>query len=290
MRRAHCAGIRRAKAHGRRAALPERPQSANVVLIAAGIAVTALGAVAAAMYLGQEALIFDPVRLATDHIFDLPDVVETAVAVDGAVLSALHLRLPDPKGIVFYLHGNSGNLASWFADTSLYRHSNFDLFMLDYRGYGKSTGRIRSEAQLRADVAAAWRQLAPLYQRRRTVILGRSLGTPLAAGLAAQVQPNLTILVSPFWSLTELARLHFPMAPAALVRYRLETYRDLPRIEGPVLLMHGGRDALIPFAHSMRLQAVARSAQLVEIVEAAHNDLQDFAQYRGAIAEYLARL
>ncbi|HYA59591.1 MAG TPA: alpha/beta fold hydrolase, partial [Burkholderiaceae bacterium] len=261
-----------------------------VVLTAVGIVLAALGAAAAAIYLRQEALIFGPVQLPPDYVFDFPDVVETEVVVDGAVLSALHLRLPDPKGVVFYLHGNSGNLANWFVDLSLYRRANFDLFMLDYRGYGKSTGRIRSEAQLRADVAAAWRQLAPLYQGRRTVIFGRSLGTALAAGLAVQTRPDLTILVSPFWSLTELARLHLPVAPAGLLRYRLETHRDLAHVEGPVLLVHGGRDVLIPFSHSVRLQAVARSARLVEIAEAAHNDLQDFAAYRGAIAEHLARL
>ena len=247
-------------------------------------------ALLAAIYRWQEALIFAPDRLAPDYEFDLAGVVEVAVAVDGAVLSALHLRLPDPKGLVFYLHGNAGNLANWFVETSFYRRANFDLFMLDYRGYGKSTGHIRSEAQLRSDVATAWQQIAPLYEGRRRVILGRSLGSALAAGLAAQVRPELTILVSPYWSMTELARLHFPLVPGALVRYRLETFRDLARIDGPVLLVHGASDALIPLAHSVRLQKVARRAQFVPIAAAAHNDLQDFAEYRRAIAERLAQL
>ena len=260
------------------------------MILAVAIVVVVTAALVAAIYWYQEILIFHPVPLAADYVFDQPDVVELAISTDGAVLSGLRLRLPDPKGIVFYLHGNAGNLVDWFADTSVYRQSNFDLFMLDYRGYGKSTGRIRSEAQLRADVAAAWQQIAPLYPTCHKVILGRSLGTALAARLAAEVRPDLTILVSPYWSMRELSRMHFPLWPAALVRYPLETFRDVARIDGPVLLLHGGRDALIPFAHSVRLQAVARSAQLVGIAAAAHNDVEDFAEYRRAIAERLVKL
>jgi len=254
------------------------------------IVVAVFATLVAAIYRYQEILIFHPVPLAADYEFNQPDVVELALAMDGAMLSALHLRLPNPKGIVFYLHGNAGNLTEWFADTSVYRQSNFDLFMIDYRGYGKSTGRIRSEAQLRADVAAAWQRIAPRYPAGHKVILGRSLGTALAARLAAEVRPDLTILVSAYWSMTELSRRHFPLWPTALVRYPLETFRDVARIDGPVLLLHGGRDALIPFAHSVRLQAVARSAELVGIAAAAHNDVEDFAEYRRAIAERLARL
>lgn len=257
---------------------------------AVAIVIALFAALVAAIYYHQELLIFHPERLAADYVFDQPNVDELAIATDGAVLSALHLRLPDPKGIVFYLHGNAGNLASWFADTSVYRQSNFDLFMLDYRGYGKSTGRIQSEAQLRADVVAAWQRIAPLYQGRRKVIMGRSLGTALAARLAAQFRPDLTILVSAYWSMRELGRMHFPLWPSALVRYRLETFRDVARIDGPLLLLHGGRDTLIPLAHSVRLQAVARSAQLVGIAAAAHGDVEDFAEYRRTIAEYLAKL
>ena len=254
------------------------------------IAVTCLLGLAALVYLRQEALLFFPDPLPADYAFGLPDVEEVRIEVDGATLCALHLKLPHPKGVVFFLHGNAGNLASWFVNAPFYRQANFDLFMLDYRAYGKSTGRIQSEAQLRGDVAAAWQQLAPRYRGLRTVVFGRSLGTALAAGLAAQIQPDLTILVSPYWSMTELARLHYPLLPTALLRYRLQTFQDLTRIQGPVLLIHGDLDALIPVDQSVRLQAVARNAQLVRIQGAAHNDLQDFGQYLQTIAEALARI
>ncbi|SPE19945.1 Hydrolase with alpha/beta fold [Burkholderiales bacterium] len=262
--------------------------------VIAGV-VAALVALVAVLYWRQGTLLFFPEPLAPDYRFNLPGVAEAPLAVDGAVLSALHLRLPDPKGIVFLLHGNAGNLANWFAGrefegTDFYRRANFDLFMIDYRGYGKSSGRIRSEAQLHGDVAAAWEQVAPLYQGRRKVIFGRSLGTALAAGLAARVRPDLTVLASAYWSMVELARIYYPLAPRFLMRYRLETFRDIANIDGPVLLLHGDQDELIPVTHSVRLQAVARAAQLVRIAGASHSNLDDFTRYREALSDSLARL
>jgi len=254
------------------------------------IAIASLLALAAVAYLRQESLLFYPEPLPADYAFAIPDTEEVRIEVDGATLCALHLKLPHPKGVVFFLHGNAGNLASWFVNAPFYRQANFDLFMFDYRGYGKSTGRIQSEAQLRSDVMAAWRTIAPRYQGLRTVVYGRSLGTALAAGLAAQIQPDLTILVSPYWSMVELARLHYPLLPTFLLRYRLRTFQDLARVQQPVLLIHGDRDPLIPFDHSVRLQAVTRNVQLVQVQGAAHGDLQDYDQYLRAIADRLARL
>ena len=133
--------------------------SIGVLLAIAGAVYLALLAL---LWFGQEKLIFLPTPLPADHRFGHgADVHEAWVDVPGARLHALHLRLPRPDGVVFHLHGNAGNLDGWFAQPEFYRRLNLDLFMLDYRGYGKSGGRITSEAQLHADVRAAWQQIAP---------------------------------------------------------------------------------------------------------------------------------
>jgi pimeloyl-ACP methyl ester carboxylesterase len=255
-----------------------------------GIVAAALLGLLGFVYLLQEKLLFFPEPLPADFPLVMPDVEHVQIRVDGATLSALHLKLPEPKGVVFFLHGNAGNLADWFVDVPSYRSVNFDLFMIDYRGYGKSSGRIQSEAQLHSDVAAAWEHIAARYRDLRKVVYGRSLGSALAARLAARIQPDLTILVSPYWSIAELARLHYPLLPLFLLRYPLATFQDIGGIRGRVLLIHGDRDELIPFEHSVRLHAVARNAELVPITNAAHADLQDFDQYRNAILEALVRL
>lgn len=233
----------------------------------------------------QERLIFLPSRLVVDHRFDFgADVNEAWVDVPGARLNALHLRNAQPRGVVFFLHGNAGNLDSWFVNVDFYRRLNFDLFMLDYRGYGKSSGRIDSQAQLEADVRAAWASIAPRYAGLRRVVLGRSLGSALAAGLAAELQPELTVLVSPCESMAALAAEHYRWVPQALLRYPLRTDDALSRVKSPVLLVHGEGDSIIGPEHSQRLLVAAPHAELVLISGAGHNDLQQFPAYLEALA------
>ena len=244
-----------------------------------------------ALWLAQERLIFQPTR--SDPALPIvrdSDVHERFVDVPGARLSLLELRRPDPAGVVFFLHGNAGNLQSWFVNTDFYRRANFDLVMLDYRGYGKSSGRIESEAQLHADVLAVWQQVAPRYQGRKVVVYGRSLGTGLAATLSVAIEPDLTMLVSPYQSLLALAREHYPWVPPAVIRYPLRTDAVIGRIRSPVLLVHGERDPLIPLHHSRALLTHAPRARLAVVDGAGHNDLQNFEPYRRVVNDALAAL
>ncbi len=239
----------------------------------------------------QERLIFLPSTLPAGHRFDFgTDVHEDWIDVPGARLHALHLRNREPRGVVFFLHGNAGNLEGWFSNADFYRRLNLDLYMLDYRGYGKSSGRIDSQGQLEADVRAAWARIAPRYAGQRRVIAGRSLGTALAAGLAAELQPEMTLLISPYESMAAMARAHYRWVPPALLRYPLRTDDALTRVRSPVLLVHGERDDIIDPAHSERLLRAAPQAERVLVPDAGHNDLQEFPAYLDAIAARLNRL
>lgn len=255
------------------------------------VAVSALlyGAAATWLWLTQERLLFFPTPLAADHRFTFgDDVSEAAIDVPGARLSALHLARPDPEGLVFFLHGNAGSLETWFVNTEFYRGLNYDLFMFDYRGFGKSTGRIESQSQLEADTRAAWDSIAGRYAGKRRVVLGRSLGTGLAARLSVDVSPETTVLVSPYTSLTALAAAEFPWLPRFVLRYPLTTDAVLPRVRGPVWLIHGAADTFIPPSHSERLKAIAPAAELVIVPGAGHDDLQRFSFYVDAVARAIS--
>jgi len=245
----------------------------------------------AGLWWGQERLLCMPQTLPSDHRFELgTDVHERTIDVPGARLHALHLQLPAPRGVVFFLHGNAGNLQSWFVDLEFYRSANFDLFMLDYRGYGKSAGRIESEAQLHADVRAAWNAVAPAYAGRKRVLFGRSLGSGLVARLAVPVQPELTVLVSPYSSMRALAAEHYPWVPAALLRYPLATDADVAQLRTPLLLLHGDRDTLIDVSHSETLAQRNTAARLHVLKGAGHNDLQHFDGYHAVLRAALDAL
>jgi len=257
---------------------------------AAALALAVYAAAVALLWWGQERLLFHPVKLPADHHFALPaDVREATVDVPGARLHALHLQLPHPDGGGFFLHGNAGNLQSWFVNADFYRRANFDLYMLDYRGYGKSSGRIESQAQLKADVRAAWATVAPLYVGKKRVIYGRSIGTGLAATLAAEVQPELTVLVSPYSSMAALAHERYPWLPGAVLRYPLRTDAALAGVHGRVLLVHGRRDTLIPPSHSAALRRVAPKSALLLLPDAGHNNIHDQPAYLDGLAAALAR-
>jgi len=244
-----------------------------------------------ALWWGQEWLLFMPQRLPPEHRFVFgAEVHERTVDVPGARLNALHLQLPAPRGVVFFLHGNAGNLQSWFVDLEFYRRANFDLFMIDYRGYGKSEGRIESEAQLHADVRTAWEAIAPAYAGRKRVLFGRSLGSGLAAHLAVSVQPELTVLVSPYSNMRALAADHYPWVPAALLRYPLDTGTAVGQMRTPLLLVYGDRDTLIAPRHSDALRELNPQARVHRVPGAGHNDLQEFDDYREVLRAALDAL
>ncbi|MEO5672515.1 MAG: alpha/beta fold hydrolase [Ramlibacter sp.] len=265
---------------------------------------TALGAVYTAavgwLWFRQERLLFEPTPLPADHVFDAaPDVHELTIEVPGARLSVAHLQLPDPRGVVFFLHGNSGNLQDCLGELEAFRQVNFDVVMFDYRGYGKSTGCIGSEAQLRADVRTVWQQFASKYETKRVVISGQSLGTGLAAGLAAELTaagqaPDLTMLVSPYSSMSTLADELFPWVrpwvPRQVLRYPLPTVDHATQLGGPLVLIHGDKDELIGIHHSEALHKAVPKAQFLRVEGAGHSDVHKFPSFRKALAGALGCL
>lgn len=258
--------------------------AALLVLASIGYAVF-LGA----LYFGQERLIFPGRPLAGDFQFQFDQrFEEVRIPVPGATLHALLFMQEQPRGLVFFLHGNVGNLQTWTTGIDFYRRVNYDLFILDYRGYGKSTGTIESEEQLQADVRAAWNTIAPRYRNKVIVIYGRSLGTGLAAKLASEVDAQLLVLVSPYASLASAAKERYPLAPEWLLKYPLRTDAIIGNVKMPIVLIHGSEDRRIPLADSQRLAALARSpVELIVVEGAGHDDIHRFPTYLDALAARL---
>lgn len=240
------------------------------------------------LFFFQERLLFVPTHLAEDHVFKVKGVEEVFIDVPGARLSALHFKNENPKGLVFFLHGNAGSLDNWLTSTTFYERTNFDLFMIDYRGYGKSTGRIESEEQLKNDVRIAWDSVVPQYEGKARIIYGRSLGTALASDLSVSIQPEMTILVSPYHSMSEMAQLYYPWVPGFILRYSLNTAQDIAKINNPIYIFHGDKDQLIPMDHSIRLSKLSKHAYMIKVKGAFHDDIHQFSEYEDTLINILS--
>ncbi|MDO7845234.1 alpha/beta fold hydrolase [Hymenobacter sp. M29] len=244
----------------------------------------------AVLYFKQESLLFSPSRLPADYRFQFPGRFEerwTKMA-DGTRLHGLLFHAPNAKGLVFYLHGNGGDVSSWATAAPVYTRLGYDAFFLDYRGYGKSEGRITSQQQLLSDVQTAYRQLLPEYPESRTVILGYSVGTGLATWLAAHEHPRMLILQAPYFSMRDLAKRLYPFVPGFLVRYPLPTNELITKVQAPVVLFHGDHDEVIYYQSSVRLKALLKPAdRLVLLPGAGHNGMTDNPYYQRELARIL---
>src|SRR4051812_47900948 len=139
------------------------------------------------MYFFQEKLIFIPEKLAKDYHFRFNQKFEelNIKTDDHTSLNGLLFKADSSKGLIFYLHGNAGSLATWGNVAKTYTDLNYDVFILDYRGYGKSEGTITSQAQIYSDVQAVYDTLKSTYDEHKIIVLGYSIGTGPAAELAS---------------------------------------------------------------------------------------------------------
>lgn len=151
------------------------------------------------VYLMQEKLIFYPTKLAQDHPFEFNSNYEelSIVGQDSVFLNGLLFTVDSSACLIFYLHGNAGALHSWGEASEIYTKLNYDIFILDYRGYGKSEGSISSEDQVYSDIQIAYNELKQRYNEGDIIVLGYSMGTAPAAKLAADNKPRMLILQAP---------------------------------------------------------------------------------------------
>ena len=209
----------------------------------------------AVIFFFQEKLIFHPRPIAADYLYDWGE--EIAVPVEGASLSTVWVRKPNSKGVVLYFHGNKGD-----NNRGLYQMRNvlekpFDAVMIDYRGFGKSTGEVESNKQLLADVQAVYDRVKQEYSEDKIHLLGYSLGTGMASYLAAENNPAELTLVAPYTNLEDMKNQAFWWLPDFLLKYRLDTESRIARIKCPVNIFHGTQDELIPFAMAERLKELS---------------------------------
>lgn len=242
------------------------------------------------LYFFQEKLIFFPEKLDKNYAFEFPEKFEelNLKASDGNLLNGVLFKADSTKGLVFYLHGNGGSIKGWGDIATKYTSLHYDLFILDYRGYGKSEGNINSEIQIYNDLQMAYDSLKRRYKENQIIIIGYSIGTGLATELASVNHPKLLILQAPYYSLTDMMQREYPGLPTIFLKYPFETHTHLKACKMPVIIFHGNTDNVIPYESSLMLKKLFKSSDtLFTLDNQGHNGMNDNTVYLSELKQIL---
>ncbi|MFK7798516.1 MAG: alpha/beta hydrolase [Aureispira sp.] len=233
-------------------------------------------------YWWQERLLFHPTVLDKAVLFPFDTNFEEVYldVAEDVQLHALHFKVDHPKGLVFYVHGNAGSLYDWGNLSKFYAQQGYDLLMFDYRGFGKSNGKIHSQQQFFDDAQWVYNWAKEQYAEAEIVIEGFSIGTATATKLAAENKPRQLVLKAPYYSMTSLVKDKMPFIPSFLLKYPFETIHYLEKVQCPITIFHGTADELIPHSNAVRLQAEVPRAKLWLLKGCVHNDVPYTSLYK----------
>lgn len=246
------------------------------------------------MYIQQPRMTFFPVRplaaTPADWGFAYDEVaLETP---DGISLHGWFVPRAGARQVVLFLHGNAGNISHRGDSISLFHELGLNVFIFDYRGYGRSTGEP-SEQGLYLDADAAWRYLVDVrhFAESDIIIFGRSLGGAVAARLASGVQAGGVILESTFSSARDFAREVFPLlSRVVMLRYDFDSAACLADVRSPLLVLHSPEDEIMPFELGRRLFTAGNEPKDFVVLRGDHNGgfLASRPAYDSALAAFLS--
>jgi uncharacterized protein len=242
--------------------------------------VLVVGVVLMLAWIFQRRLIYFPMQQAVPPVQSaLPGAEEVALQTqDGLRLGGWFLPADQADGrAVLVFNGNAGDRSHRAPLAAALARRGWSVLLFDYRGYGRNPG-TPSEAGLAADARAARAYVASRadVDPSRIAYFGESLGAAVAVTLATEAPPAALVLRSPFTSLVDMGRLHYPWLPVGrLLLDRFSSIDRIARIDSPMLVIAGDRDRIVPLAQSQRLYEAAREPKRLVVIEGAdHNDLE----------------
>lgn len=238
-----------------------------------------------------EQIVFRPTKLEDNYVFKFDvDFEELYFYPEkGATINALHFKAKNTKGIILYFHGNKDNLVRWGKIASGLLRFQYDVMVIDYRGYGKSEGE-RTEENLYSDALFCYSKMIEKHSPKEIILYGRSLGTGIASWLAGKVNPTKLILETPYYDMHDLIG---SFVPQVLYKNKLKlkfrSYSYLQKTNFPILILHGTSDRVVPYKSGKKLyESITRTGVLFyTIVGGSHNDLSNFPDYWNEVQNFL---
>lgn len=246
----------------------------------------------------QEKVVFLPVPLHPKHEFNFEVDFEEYLwetPFEG-LINVLHFKVKNPKGIILYFHGNADNLHRWGKIASEFTKFGYDILIMDYRGYGKSSGS-RNEKFLYSDAQFVYDFAKQHYGEENTVVYGRSLGGAFAVKMAADNNPKVVILEATFYNLQDIANRWLPVKVTDKVStkmtYHFLSNENILNINTALYHFHGTKDKIVPINSGKKLFKIfadhhpSLPKKFIEIEGGTHDDLAKFQQYNDQMREIL---
>lgn len=249
-------------------------------------------AISIALYYLQDYMLFKPETLPKDFQFDYNNQqikeynLETR---DGATINGVRFfPKGESKGVFLYLKGNSKSIKGWGKFAVDFTRHGYNVLMVDYRGFGKSTSK-RSQKAIKRDLQLVYNKLKEMTTEDRIILYGRSLGSGFATKLASMNNPKLLVLDAPYYSLTKVTSRYMPFMPLSiLLKYPLPTYKWLKYVQCPIHIIHGTNDKLIPYKSSVKLSQInAERTKLHSVIGGGHKNLNNFESYHKMLDDIL---
>ena len=238
----------------------------------------------------QEKVVFLPVILPHDHTYDFENDFEEYLwdtPYEGKI-NALHFRIKNPKGVIAYFHGNADNLHRWGKIAVDFTKFGYDVLVMDYRGYGKSSGP-RNEEYLYSDAQYFYDYAKDNYGEEKIIVYGRSLGGAFATKIAGENQPKMVILEATFYNLQDIVNRWLPGKVTDKVSpkmtYHFLSNQNILKIKVPLYHFHGTKDSVVPLKSGKKLFEVFEKEhpkipkKFIEIKGGTHEDLIKYDEF-----------
>ncbi|MFT3700731.1 MAG: alpha/beta fold hydrolase [Agriterribacter sp.] len=237
-----------------------------------------------AVYFFQDRFLFHPEKMAANTAYNFPyPNKELNIPLDNNYsMNVVQFLTKDstPKGVVLFFHGNRKNIDWYAAYAPFFTKNNYEVWVIDYPGFGKSTGDL-TEKKLYDFADQLYTLAKSKYSSDRIIIYGKSLGTGIAAWLASKKSCSQVVLETPYYSITSLFSHYLPVYPMSkILKYQLPTYSYLGITNAPVTIFHGTADKVIPYSNAIKLKEVLKpNDHFITIENGEHNNLKEYPQF-----------
>ncbi len=216
------------------------------------------------------------------------------IADDDVELNGWFIPKEDHIGVLLFCHGNAGNISHRLESIRIFHDLGLSVFIFDYRGYGKSMGKL-SEKGTYLDIEAAWGYLteSKMIKPLDIIVFGRSLGGSIAAYIAKEQDPGALILESAMTSVPDVAARIYPFLPVRLLaRFKYNTIDYIREISCPVLIIHSPDDEIIPYENGQKLFAAAKEPKRFLQLSGGHNEgfMMTGERYTDALREFFEKM